>query len=42
MQKIARAHREAPTDRMEVIQPYVVTPWEDRVAVTTDQDTEGN
>jgi len=27
---------------MEVIQPYVVTPWEDRVAVTTDQDTEGN
>jgi hypothetical protein len=25
---------------MEVIQPYVVTPWEDRVAVTIDQDTE--
>jgi hypothetical protein len=25
---------------MEAIQPYVVTPWEDRVAVAIDQDTE--
>jgi hypothetical protein len=40
LQKIARAHRETPTDRMEAIQPYIVMPWEDRIAVTINRDTE--
>jgi len=40
LQKIARAHRHTPTDRMEVIQPYVVTPWEDRLPATIDPDRE--
>jgi len=33
LQKIARAHQRTPTDSMEDIQPYVVTPWEDRLYV---------
>jgi hypothetical protein len=31
LQKIARAHREVQIDGMEVIQPFAVTPWEERV-----------
>jgi hypothetical protein len=34
LQKIAHAHQSTPTDRMEVIQPYVITPWEERLSVT--------
>ena len=40
LQKIAHAHREVPTDRMEVIQPYVIAPWVDRLPVTIDTDGE--
>jgi ribonuclease HI len=40
LQKIADAHRRTLTDRMEVIQPYVVTPWEDRLSATIEPDKE--
>jgi hypothetical protein len=30
LQRIAHAHQYTPTDRMEVIQPYVIAPWEER------------
>jgi hypothetical protein len=40
LQKIAHAHRRIPTDNMEVIQPYVVTPWEDRLSATINPDKE--
>jgi ribonuclease HI len=40
LQKIAHAHRGVPTDRMETIQPYVITPWEDRVSATIDLERE--
>src|SRR2546429_1924682 len=38
LQKIARTHQNVPTDRMEVIQPYVITPWEHRVQGTIVSD----
>jgi hypothetical protein len=38
LQKIARAHQQAPTDRMEVIKPYVIAPWEDRLPATIEPD----
>src|SRR5438128_404564 len=38
LQKIARAHQDTPTNRTEVIQPYVVTPWEDRLPASIDPD----
>ena len=34
LQKIAHAHQYTPTDRMEVIQPYVIAPWEERLPAT--------
>jgi ribonuclease HI len=34
LQRIAQAHQGTPTERMEVIQPYVITPWEERLSVT--------
>ena len=34
LQKIAHAHQSTPIDRMEVIQPYVINPWEERLSVT--------
>jgi ribonuclease HI len=40
LQKIADAHQRTPTDRMEIIQPYVVTPWEDRLSTTIELDKE--
>lgn len=36
LQKIALAHRRAPTDRMEIIQPYAVSPWEERLPTRID------
>jgi hypothetical protein len=36
LQKIAHTHQCTPTDRMEAIQPYVVTPWEGRLPATID------
>ena len=40
LQKIGHAHRHIPTDKMEIIQPYVVTPWEDRIPATIGRDVE--
>jgi hypothetical protein len=40
LQKIASMYRQTPTDRMEVIQPYVVAPWEDRLPTTIEPDRE--
>jgi hypothetical protein len=39
LQKIARAHQRTPTNKMEVIQPYVVTPWEKRIPAKIDHET---
>jgi hypothetical protein len=38
LQKIARAHRCTPTDRMEIIRPYVITPWEERLVAKIDPE----
>ena len=38
LQKIAQAHRCAPTDRMEIIRPYVITPWEERLITRIDPE----
>jgi hypothetical protein len=40
LQKIAHAHQNMPTDKMEVIQPYVIAPWEERILATIDLGTE--
>jgi hypothetical protein len=40
LQRIAHAHQNMPTDRMEVIQPYVTAPWEERLPATIDPGTE--
>ena len=40
LQMIARAHQRTPTDKMETIQPYVVAPWEKRIPVKIDHETE--
>ena len=40
LQKIARAHQNTPTDRMEVIRPYIIAPWENRLTTTLDFSTE--
>jgi endonuclease/exonuclease/phosphatase family metal-dependent hydrolase/ribonuclease HI len=39
-QKIAHAHQNTPTDKMEVIQPYVIALWEERLPATIDCGTE--
>jgi Ulp1 family protease len=33
LQKIAYDYRQAATDRMELIQPYIIVPWEQRLHV---------
>jgi hypothetical protein len=38
LQKIAQTHRCAPTDRMEIIRPYVITPWEERLVTRIDRE----
>jgi hypothetical protein len=38
LQKIAYTHRDTPTDKMEVIQPYVIPPWEDRLPISINPD----
>ena len=38
LQKIAYIHRDTPTDKMEVIQPYVIPPWEDRLPISINPD----
>jgi hypothetical protein len=38
LQKIARAHQGIPTDRMEITQPYTITPWNDRLVATIEPD----
>jgi hypothetical protein len=40
LQRIAHAHQNTPTDKMEVIEPYVIAPWEERLTVTIDLGTE--
>lgn len=40
LQRIAHAHQNTPMDRMEVIQPYVIVPWEERLRATIDPRTE--
>ena len=40
LQKIAHAHQYTPTDRMEVIQPYAIAPWEERLPATIDLGAE--
>jgi ribonuclease HI len=40
LQKIARAHQNTPTNRMEVIRPYIIAPWENRLTTTLDFSTE--
>jgi hypothetical protein len=40
LQKIAHAHQYTPTDRMEVIQPYVIAPWEERLLAIIEPGTE--
>lgn len=32
LQKIAEAHLGTPTERMEIIRPYVIAPWEERLS----------
>ena len=34
LQKIAREHRHTPTERMEVIYPYIIVPWKERLSPT--------
>ena len=36
LQRIAHAHPNTPTDKMEVIEPYGIAPWEERLSVTID------
>jgi ribonuclease HI len=38
LQKIAQAHQSVPVDRMEVIEPYAVTPWGERISIVIDPD----
>jgi ribonuclease HI len=38
LQKIAQAHRYTPTDRMGIIRPYVITPWEERLVAKIDPE----
>jgi hypothetical protein len=40
LQRIAHAHQNTPTDKIEVIQPYVIAPWEERLPATIDLGTE--
>lgn len=40
LQKIAHAHQGTLTDRMEVIQPFAVAPWEGRLSTTIAPDRE--
>ena len=40
LQKIAWAHQQVATDRMEIIKPWVVTPWEERIPATIDASRE--
>lgn len=40
LQKIFHTHQDTPTDKIEVIQPYVVTPWEKRLHMTKRRGTE--
>jgi hypothetical protein len=40
LQRIAQAHQNTPTDRIEVIQPYVIPPWEERLPAIIDLGTE--
>jgi hypothetical protein len=40
LQRIAHAHQNMPTARMEVIQPYVIAPWEERLPATINPGTE--
>jgi hypothetical protein len=38
LQKIAQAHRQTPTDRMEIIQPFLIAPWEARLGASIDSE----
>jgi hypothetical protein len=38
LQKIAQAHRRTSTDRMEIILPFVVSPWEARLPTVIEPD----
>jgi hypothetical protein len=40
LQRIAHAHQSTPTDKMEVIEPYVIAPWEERLPATIGRGTE--
>jgi hypothetical protein len=40
LQRIAHAHQNTPTDNMEVIQPYAIAPWEERLLATIERSTE--
>jgi hypothetical protein len=40
LQRIAHAHQNTPTDKMEVIRPYVIAPWEERLLATIEPGTE--
>jgi hypothetical protein len=40
LQRIAHTHQNTPTDKIEVIEPYVIAPWEERLPATIDRGTE--
>jgi hypothetical protein len=40
LQRIAHAHQNTSTDMMEVIRPYMVAPWEERLPVIMNLGTE--
>jgi len=40
LQRIAHAHQNTPTDKMEVIELYVIAPWEERLSAKIDPGTE--
>jgi hypothetical protein len=40
LQRIARVHQNTPTDNMEVIWPYAIAPWEERLLATIEPSTE--
>ena len=38
LQKIAHVRIHIPTNKMEVINPYAITPWEEQISVNIDPD----
>ena len=40
LQKIAQAHEEVPTDAVETIQEYAISPWEPRIPAVINPDSE--